>query len=190
VVWLSKVQVMDHTHGFAFLYNGNKYYSPNSSRRFAVPQQNCRPRPFKFDPKTNCYAEFASPSWLLPGFCYFSFLPSVPIFSGRIFSCLQDSEIHLSQLPNKRFCLHRLVLTKWRDLEERILLTTKFLLEREEPNLVILPPPPSLLGFLETDFSYNVTMEKIKRSRDWFLMWIAAATFLTVRKEPGYSPKI
>jgi len=151
-----------HQDGHAFLHNGDLYYSPNSSRKFPVPQEiYIRNSPFK--PASDHYANYTQTSWLSTGLSYLAFVPSTPIFSGP-FSCLQDSEFCVSQLSNKRFGLSLRPLDRWHKLEEQLLTLVTFFQEWDHPKLVICPPLPSSLGFLESNFSYTVTLEQIRRS--------------------------
>jgi hypothetical protein len=176
-VVLHNTVIMDelsHYKGYAFRYNRDIYYSPNSSRRFAVPPKGILPSPR--------YADLTQTSWLSPGFSYLALLPSIPNFPGRTCRCLQDPEC-ISKLPDKRFGLNRQRLDQWLELETQLLDITAFLIERDDSRLVNLPPRPSACGFTETDLSYTVAKEKIRTSRDMFLLWIAAAAFLIARKE-------
>ena len=170
-----------HQDGHAFLHNGDLYYSPNSSRKFSVPQEiYIQNSPFK--PASDHYADYTQTSWLLMGLSYLAFVPSTPIFSGPL-SCLQDSEFRVSELPNKRFGLSLQSLDQWCKLEKQLLTLITFFQDHDHPKLVICPPLPSSLGFSESNFSYTVTLEQIRRSRDWFLLWIAVVAFLMARKE-------
>ena len=175
-------QRFDHSYGNAFVCDGVMYYSPNCSQVFPVPPKpSCTAYPFR--PNTDRYEKYIDTVWVTAPLGFLAFIPSdTALFSGPLFSCLQDSEMYIVRLDNGRYALEPSVEAQWLELELRLIIVTGFLNPRVS-SPAMRPPPPSMLNPNKSYAQFSWATEKIRRYRDWFLIWIALAAYLFAQEE-------
>ena len=98
-------QRFNHSYGNAFVCDRVMYYSPNCSQVFPVPPKpSCKAYPFR--PNTDRYEKYIDTEWITAPFGFLAFIPlDTALFSGPLFSCLQDSEMYIVRLDNGRYAL-------------------------------------------------------------------------------------
>ncbi|PPQ84175.1 hypothetical protein CVT25_002457, partial [Psilocybe cyanescens] len=166
---------IDHSFGHAFLRNGEIYYSPNCSRRVAVPEYH-ENNPYPFHCQDARYERFLSPTWWTRPYHYLAFVPLRPSFDGLVFGCLREFVPHIiSYGDGDKYGLASEKVSQWKDLEDGLLMIA-FLLNkhhRTQIRAALKPPLPSFLGFGKAYREHCSARLSIAASRDWFLMWMA-----------------
>lgn len=164
-----------HSSGHAFTYDGILYYSPNTDRPFVPPSPNGA-TDYPFNPRHDTIANFSQPRWLTPAWSYFAFIPIVPSFTGP-FSPLSDANIALERQEDGRFGLPLSTLQSWCSLEYHLVVVIKFFRNYRTSFLASPPPLPSSFGFTRTFSTRTAASHFIRRSRDWFTMFIGLIAF-------------
>jgi hypothetical protein len=164
---------LDHSFGHAFLSTGGDlFYSPNCSRRVAVPAPDDR---YPFYVKEARFEKFLSPRWWTIPYHYFSFVPLRPSFDGLIFECLRDVVSEIGPVESGRFGLSARKIKHWLEIEDSLIVVSRLLNDgfftRVRPGLT--PIPASILGFKKTYGTLRSARLCITASRDWFLMWMS-----------------
>jgi hypothetical protein len=170
--------MIDHTHGRAQIVNGEKYYSPNSRRDLHRIPPKIHPYEsiFRVSPGRTLYVRhYHEPQWYNVAFGWMSFLPTHPYFTGFPFERL--ARIPPLQRKNHGCYLPPSFVQSWRRLETRLCLSVTHLREFLKLGM-ILPFFPAAWGYPLYVRNRYIAGEIIKLSKGWFVVWMAALSWL------------
>ncbi|KDR73904.1 hypothetical protein GALMADRAFT_141674 [Galerina marginata CBS 339.88] len=173
------------------IINGDLYYSPNSRRDITdIPKPDHHQKEGVcaniFNPSGSLshnvsfmnLSDYQSPRWWNLQFGWVGFTPRNPKFSGPVLAILdripQARELDFAE--GKGYGMPPEALHEWSGLENDIKHMV-MLLGNFTGIPIILPPYPEVFGYKARHSSRKTAILSFRRSRDWFVLWIAAISF-------------
>jgi len=190
--------VLDKSNGRVLMDpNGNFFYSPNCSRVVPIPQivpdsemKNPfypeRPKGRRPDSRTNFWdldaSSYRNPQWWTLEFGWISFLQiSEAQLHDTLFDHLKFSTLQAIPNPNTGE-VEGYILAPWeRDNWLRLdvqLRKACIALERHYRMQPVHPVSPWSMGYLRPHMSYGIVMTSLRKSREWFPIWMAMLSYL------------
>jgi len=179
----TKLEV-DHSRGRAFISEGVLFYSPNSTRRVAVPTR--RDDSYRFHKHDARLDLFRTPEWWTRAYGYLSFVALLPSFNGAAFGCLREvlSSIEEKYLPShEEYAMDSGKVKEWLELETGLMQITSLLGKKFLFRGGLHPVAPSLLGFPATFRTRRAAVSRILASRDWFVIWMGFLAYVIAQIE-------
>ena len=184
---------IEKLNGRVLANNGNLFYSPNCSRVVPVPiliPHEMGHNPFfpgkrrmeriswwDLDPSTYC-----NPQWWSLAFGWISFLQTSELqFTNALFSRLKFSKTQLL-VPNIGYVMSPWEREEWLRLDNQLYKACG-ILERHYGLAALAPVNPWSMGYLRPHDRYGTLMVSLKKSRDWFPVWMAVLSFLIAGSE-------
>jgi len=169
---------IDHSQGYAFLHNGEVFYSPNSSRRIIVPDRHGSSSRYRFHAKDALWERFHDPQWWTQEYCFLSFVPLRPSFEGDAFGSLRDIlSFVIGPDPDNHFYLREDKAAEWTQLQDSLFYISAILEQTIDTYPSLKPIPPLLLGFQQRFTSLCLARIRATISRDWFVIWMGLLSF-------------
>jgi hypothetical protein len=191
-VWLSKQQFqadsffrsVDRSNGQVLVLNGDLYYSPNCTRRVALPPPDVdqgRERNI-FQYREVILQHFHQPRWWTLPFGWISFIPLQPQFVGFPFDCLAHLPNRCEKIEKLGFALPQRLVNRWRTLDAALGKATGILIKQHEIPAV-RPFSPWAYGYSTAFRSHRIPLQQAAFSRDWFVVWMGLLSFLIAYTE-------
>jgi hypothetical protein len=183
---------MDKSEGRIQILNGHLFYSPNCSRTVDYPppledvngclhniflpdrQSTGRRNFFELD-----IAEYAVPRWWSLAFGWIAFLPLYPSFTGPIFEKLimPGNPLRHFDEETHQYFMSPSLRNKWLQVD-RDLLDAVHIIRCHYDIAFVYPLQPSGFGFSKAHPSSGALHMSLRRSRDWFVVWMALLSFV------------
>ncbi|KAF4623614.1 hypothetical protein D9613_001483 [Agrocybe pediades] len=170
------------------------YFSPNSTRvltHIPTPHtatDNSLKNPFLPAPnKSGHYAfdtvnasDYQSPLWWTPQFEWAAFIHRFATFEGPILGILNQYKVHEKEEKGFGMPLHQ--VRGWSGLERDLSFAIVILAKCSGTSL-LLPVLPSIFGYKRFFKTEQEALQSIKRSREWFALWIGAFCYVVFAME-------
>ena len=192
---------MDKSEGRVQILDGHLFFSPNCSRTIDYPppledENGCIYNIFLPDnPPTgrrNYFeldiAEYAVPRWWSLAFGWIAFLPLHPSFTGPIFEKLIMPGNHLRDFDEEtqRYSMSPGLRNKWLQVDQDLLDAIQIIRSHYGTTAFVYPLQPSGFGFSKAHPRSGALHMSLRRSRDWFVVWMALLSFVIAHAESIY----
>lgn len=195
---------MDKSNGRVQILDGRLFFSPNCSRTVALPpplrernglEHNIFLPSLDLSPtgRLNYFeldiASYAIPRWWSLSFGWIAFFPLRPSFSGPIFEKLiMPGPYHSFDEECNGYSMPSGLCNKWlqvnSDLSDAV-----HIVRCHYHSAFIYPLQPSGFGFSRTHQRSGALHMSLRKSRDWFVVWMALLSFVIAHAEDVY-PKV
>jgi hypothetical protein len=161
--------------GRVYLSNGDIVYSPNCSLDVNIPERPDNSSNIFHATPSPRLSDFHQPRWWTPTFGYMAFLPLKPSFTGYPFDRLD----HIPPIEKSEggFHLPGVFVDRWMRLQ-KLLGYCACLLTLRYKATQIRPFYPSGWGFHGVFRSPGTVRRRAMLSRDWFVIWMTALSYL------------
>src|SRR5277367_2504026 len=193
---------MDKINGRVQILDGRLFFSPNCSRTVALPpplrdKNGCEHNIFlpSLPPtgRLNYFeldiASYANPRWWSLPFGWIAFFPLRPSFSGPIFEKLiMPGPYHSFDEELNGYAMPLGLCNKWLQVDSDLADAVHIVRCHYHPAF-IYPLQPSGFGFSRTHRRSGALHMSLRKSRDWFVVWMALLSFVIAHAEDIY-PKV
>ena len=190
---------MDKINGRLQMLDGHLFFSPNCSRTVALPptlrdKNGCehniflpslpptgRPNYFELD-----ITSYTIPRWWSLPFGWIAFFPLRPSFSGPIFEKLiMPGPYYALDEERNGYSMPSGLCSKWLRVEND-LADAVYIIRSHYHSTFIYPLQPSSLGFSRTHRRSGALHMASRKSREWFVVWMALLSFVIAHAEDYY----
>ncbi|KDR79919.1 hypothetical protein GALMADRAFT_136496 [Galerina marginata CBS 339.88] len=179
----------DKKGGRVQIINGDIYYSPNSCREIThIPSPDHHDvegvtvnifNPSGLSPDVSFFklADYQNPRWWNMQFGWVAFTPRNPEFTGPVLAPLYriPQARELDFVEGEGYGLPTEILHDWCGIEDDIKHMVMVLRKLTGP--IVLPAYPEAFGYRARHKSRKTAIISFQRSRDWFVLWIAAMSY-------------
>ncbi|KXN93408.1 hypothetical protein AN958_00327 [Leucoagaricus sp. SymC.cos] len=169
--------------GRVWEYQGERFYSPNSTRNPGPPPR--EENLVTFAPGASRASDFQNPQWWNTRTEWLAFVPRQPVpYAGVWFDSLSTLPKNVLRSGAEGYKLHGQLLNVWNALDQLLCDVTKHLGEKN--NLDYLRPfPPYCWKYHCAHSTEEAALEHVKESRDWFSIWIGLLYWMTRKTTRG-----
>jgi hypothetical protein len=167
--------------GSLYELDGEVFYSPNCNRRVQRPKEWSKKEPDNiFDKDTMRLGRYQKPMWY---HCHYRFLPYVPLHTHFHDWISAPLYVPLSQednfVKNKDgfWTLPESTIERWDELLRHVNWLIGWLFAYKPPHQRLVRDPAEL-GYRKSYKTWKAASVQAQRSRDWFVMVFASATWL------------
>jgi hypothetical protein len=167
---------IQHTGGKATLINGDVFYSPNSTAQVGLPPPVENNSSIWRDSGRSSPREFHQPLWWSEVTAYLAFLPLYPEECGEPFGELLNVPRYYKRFK-EGYRLDPAIVVKWKKLQwflERIAHLLSVPSHAPTPRKII-NTALSCLGYCK---DLHDLRRDVRRSRDWFSVWMAHVSYM------------
>ena len=191
---------MDKTNGRVQILDGCLFFSPNCSRTVDLPppardKNDCEPNIFLPRLQPNGWhnyfeldiARYKIPRWWSLPFGWIAFFPLYPSFSRPIFEklVLPSNQQHVFDDKHCQYLLAWGLSQKWLQVDND-LSDAVHIICCHYHSAFIYPLQPSGFGFSRSHKCSGALHMSLRRSKDWFVVWMALLSFVIPHAEYFY----
>ena len=175
---------LDKSSGNVLVYQGDIYYSPNSSCLVSLPPNDSTiSTEHTIFTQTSTRDDFIKPYWWTEKFVWLAFIPCKPLYSclllERLATVPQHFHHYVENGQDKYFLPPEI-----KDLSIKLdwwLLCATSILAKEFNALVVRPFSPWALGYNALHSMHGQMMSQVYRSRAWFKVWMGLLSYLIAK---------